>query len=203
MKSGAAQRDDRERERADPHERMPDVGGGLAVDTRERRFDVLQIDARAHHPAPAFERNHIAELRRDQSCRWPPPHVADVAAAARRLPDELLNHQRPVRIAHQPQIAPDEIRLARMRQRRAVHCIDEEIAVPAEVEALQRLERKAPAFVVAARIVRGCVVVRGRSRSSRFPRNAGARFPCSTCTRPAWLRAAPARALRPAVARQR
>ncbi len=75
--------------------------------------------------------------------------------------DERLNRQRAERIAHEPEIAADEIlRLTRMHELGAVHRIDEEVAALTKVEPLQRIERELTALRVGAQIAGRRVVVR-------------------------------------------
>ena len=165
--------------------------GRLRVDVRERRLDIVQIDAGADHPAPALQRHDVAELRRELARRRTPPHVAHIAAAARRRGDQLLDGQRAV--------ADRASATGRGRRDRAGAdasatcraCVDEKIAVLAEVQPLQRVERLLLARVLLRRgVAGGRRRSTARSRSAPARRNAAARFPCSTCTRPASSRAA-------------
>jgi hypothetical protein len=69
-----------------------------------------------------------------------------------------------LRIAQRPQVTSDKVGLARMHQRTAVHVVDEEVAVLAEVHFSEDIERAGAQHRIVARVVAAGVVERADCR---------------------------------------
>lgn len=124
---------------ADPSHGLADIDRGTGIEPAQRLFHIVEINAGADHPVPLGDRHHVAKLGRHLLRRRLFPQIPHRAAAIACGLDQFLDGQCALRIAHQPQVLPDQLRLARVHEVAALHVVQEEVAVGTVVEPRQRL----------------------------------------------------------------
>jgi len=102
-----------------------------------RCIDIVEINARAQHPAPARQCHCIAELAFNAVAGGLGPQVALVSAALTGACDQLADHIGAVAVTHVPQVLAYQLGLTRMHESQAFIVVDVKIAVIAKVHARQ------------------------------------------------------------------
>eukprot|EP01137_Pigoraptor_chileana_P025986 Opistho-2@96324 len=124
----------------DPPHGLGDIALRLGVELVQRGLDAVQVQARAHHPAPALHRHHIAELGHHLIAGGLAPEIVHIAAAGACLRDQLLDGRPALRVAQPPEVLPQQLGLARVHQHPAFEVVDEEVAILAVVQRGQQAQ---------------------------------------------------------------